>query len=112
MLFYGMWSATVNGKGRVNIPAEFIEKLKNPIIIFRASNGCIRIYPGTVQDGLTPSMLWLRDLDSLGRVVIPKILGIKSQKMVWYGEGEYLELRQPIMNLRDLHLSNIEIRFD
>ncbi len=92
-MFFGQWEQKVDEKGRVTIPKRFRDELGKEVIVTLNSGGFIRVYPRENAEKLTPSSMWFVELDKQGRVPIPKRLKIQGQKMVWYGEGDYLELR-------------------
>ena len=91
-MFFGQWEQKVDKKGRVTIPKKFRDELGKEVIVTLSSNGFIRVYPRAEAEKLTPSSMWIVELDKQGRVAIPKRLKIQAEKIVWYGHGDFLEL--------------------
>ena len=114
-MFYGEYDYKVDSKGRVAIPPEFRDAFKSGVVLRRAEDKCIDIYPSSAWEDVAqkhvstgPSRSAIRrknryifsfafklNTDHQGRIVIPPPLRQYAQirdAAVIVGVNTYLEL--------------------
>ncbi len=91
LYFYGEWKVSIDGKGRLTIPAPFRKETRD-FIVAVAPDGKIRIYR---KRGKLPfSSIYPVSIDKQGRITIPCHIRKKLSSNIVFqaGEkGEYLE---------------------
>jgi MraZ protein len=116
MAFRGTFDYTLDAKNRLTVPAKFRAALSDGVVLAKAADGCIEIWPASDYDAYTDTVIGERnpfspearqltrflaanahdtELDSAGRVGVPEPLrkhaGLEKDVIV-AGAGDRLEV--------------------
>jgi MraZ protein len=116
MAFRGTFDYTLDAKNRLTVPAKFRAALSDGVVLAKAADGCIEIWPASDYDAYTDTVIGERnpfspearqltrflaanahdtELDAAGRVGVPEPLrdhaGL-SKDVVVAGAGDRLEV--------------------
>ena len=118
-MFTGEFRHTIDGKGRVAVPARFRAELATGAHVSRWIDGCLAVFPNEAWERLAErvsslpysdagarafarflfSGAFVVELDSQGRVVLPAVLrefaGLKTDAVV-VGARDRIELWEPV----------------
>jgi len=91
---YGRWKRRIDSKRRIRLPSEFRFGFgEEAVIVERDDLNGFSVYPIEKIDQFNdPSQLWLVDIDSHGRFVLPLVVSFSRPEVIWLGKGDHFEV--------------------